>query len=264
MQIIDHRPTYGPEFRQASVSDIRKDRQRKRAEHGAPMFTAEQVRKLIDSAGVPLKAMILLGINAGMGQGDCSELRETHIDLDAGVLDYPRPKTGIERRAILWPETVEAIRKAQESRPKPTGDTPANSVFITRHGRTWIRHSDKGTNIDSVSTMFNKLLVALKIKRPGLAFYSLRRTFETVAGETTDQPAVDRVMGHEDANRMSTRYTVKIGDDRLKAVCDHVWAWLKPKATKGKKKSKAATSKRSKSTDKSKAKTDKPKLRLVG
>jgi len=61
-------------------------------------------------------------------------------------------------------------------------------------------------------------------------FYALRHTFETIAGETKDQAAVDRIMGHEDADRMPTQYREWNRDrrenQRLKRVTDHVRKWL--------------------------------------
>ena len=75
--------------------------------------------------------------------------------------------------------------------------------------------------------MFKKLLKEEELYRPGVGFYSLRRTFETVAGETLDQPAVDLVMGHTpNANDMAARYRQRIGDERLEAVAEHVRKWL--------------------------------------
>ena len=47
----------------------------------------------------------------------------------------------------------------------------------------------------------------------------------TVADEARDQPAADHIMGHEVAH-MSSVYREKISDARLKAVSDHVHAWL--------------------------------------
>ena len=44
--------------------------------------------------------------------------------------------------------------------------------------------------------MFKELLKEEELYRPGIGFYSLWRTFETVAGETLDQPAVDLVISH--------------------------------------------------------------------
>ena len=57
------------------------------------MIEADDLRKLIDSAGVPIKAMILLGINAGFGQTDVAALPVSALDLEGKWLDFPRPKT---------------------------------------------------------------------------------------------------------------------------------------------------------------------------
>lgn len=72
-----------------------------------------------------------------------------------------------------------------------------------------------------------KLLKELGIARPGLNFYALRHTFETVAGEGRDQVAVDHVMGHA-RDDMASVYRERISDERLKAVADHVRTWLFP------------------------------------
>jgi len=53
----------------------------------------------------------------------------------------------------------------------------------------------------------------------------LRRTFETVAGESRDQPAVDLVMGHADTS-MAAVYRQAILDARLVDVTETVRRWL--------------------------------------
>jgi len=78
---------------------------------------------------------------------------------------------------------------------------------------------------DPVCKEFNKLLVRLKLKRPGLSFYALRQGFETISGGSRDQVAVDAIMGHS-RNDMASIYREEIDDDRLKAVTDHVRQWL--------------------------------------
>ena len=71
-----------------------------------------------------------------------------------------------------------------------------------------------------------KLLRKLGIKgRTGLGFYTLRHVFRTIADEAKDQPAADHIMGHE-SSHMSSHYRERISDERLKAVSDHVRAWL--------------------------------------
>jgi hypothetical protein len=45
------------------------------------------------------------------------------LNLDGGWINFPRPKTGVARRAKLWPETVEALKAAIAVRPAPRDET---------------------------------------------------------------------------------------------------------------------------------------------
>ena len=80
-------------------------------------------------------------------------------------------------------------------------------------------------NQQALREQLRKLLDELKLYRPGLGFYALRHTFETVAGGSKDQIAVNAIMGHVDAS-MAAIYRERIDDDRLRAVTDHVHNWL--------------------------------------
>jgi integrase len=211
---------FGPGF----ARPTKKAQRLHRAEQGPKLFTASEVRKLIDGAGVQLRAMILLGINCGFGNSDCGTLPLRAMDLDNAIIDYPRPKTGIPRRCPLWPETVAALRKTNERRPEPEKEEDAGLVFLTHFGASWAASA-----VDRpIAKETAKLLKRLGINgRKGLGFYTLRHTFRTVADESKDQPAVDFIMGHE-VPHMSAVYRETISDERLRAVADHVRRWLFP------------------------------------
>jgi integrase len=248
--ILDRPVKFGPTFKKPS----KKERRKAKKAGGIKLFTAKELQAAIKKAGVPLKAMILLGINCGFGQSDIATLPLDRLDLDSGWHRYERPKTGVDRRCPLWPETIEALRAAIAKRPAPKGEDAKDLVFITKYGGRWVRlkERDEGKDgkkelkaawIDSVSLEFVKLLRDLDIKRPGISFYSLRRTFRTIADEAKDQPAAMHVMGHaDDDNDMSATYRQAISDERLKAVTDHVHAWLYPPKKKAAEK-KPATAK---------------------
>jgi integrase len=102
--LIDRPVRYGQGFKRPSRKVVRIDRAKK----GPKLFTADEVRRLIDAAGPAMKAMILLGINGGLGNADCGHLPRSAVDLGAGIIDFPRPKTGIARRVPLWPRTLPA------------------------------------------------------------------------------------------------------------------------------------------------------------
>jgi integrase len=218
--LIDRPVRYGTNFKKPSKKTLRIHR----AEAGPKLFAAEEVRRLIDAATVHHKAMLLLGINAGFGNSDCGKLPLSAVDLDAAMIDYPRPKTGIPRRCPLWPETVAALRESLAKRPEPKDAADAGLFFVTRCGDSWA----KDTAENPLSDLTAKLLKRFGINgRKGLGYYTLRHTFRTIADEAKDQPAVDFIMGHESPH-MSTVYREKISDARLKVVTDYVRAWLFP------------------------------------
>jgi integrase len=229
--MIDHPVRFGPAFRSPTQKVLRLHR----AAGGPKLFSSQEVRRLIDAANPTLRAMIFLGINAGFGNSDCGNLPLSAVDLDAGIVAYPRPKTGASRRCPLWPETVEAIREVLARRPKPKKAEYANLVFLTRFGGSWYTATVGST----ITVVFRKLLKALAINgRRGLGFYTLRHTFRTVADEARDQPAADRIMGHV-SEHISDTYRETISDARLRAVADHVRTWLFPPPKKDERQEKA-------------------------
>lgn len=213
---------FGPTFK------VKAGTIRRAAAGKAPrMFEAKDIRAMLKKADAVLTAQILLAVNAAFGQADLSDLPKSAIDLKGGWVTFPRVKTGIERRAALWPETIAAVRKALTERPETKDEADADCVFLTSHRNRLVRCTAKFGHRDAVGAAFGRLLDNLKLKRPGLQFYALRHTFRTVADATRDFPAIDKVMGHAD-HSMGGRYRERIDDSRLKAVSDFVRAWLFP------------------------------------
>ena len=215
--LIEKTVLYGSEFKKPGKRVLRQHR----AKSGKRLFEANELRKLIAAAGVPLKAMLLLGVNAGFGNADCGRLPLSAVDLERGWVEFPRPKTGISRRCPLWPETVAALRQSIAERPEPKGPSNADLVFVTKYGRPW---SSGGTS-GAVSLETGKLLHRLGIRRPGVGFYALRHTFRTIADATKDPNAIRLIMGHTD-DSIDDNYTHGIEDSRLQVVTEHVRQWL--------------------------------------
>jgi integrase len=190
------------------------------------MFSAEEIHRLLGVAGVQVRAMILLGINGGFGNADCGTLPRSAVNLETGWIDYPRPKTGIPRRFPLWPETVAALREVLAQQREPRDEGHAGLVFLTRFGISWQR--DAAPVVNTLSGVMRQLMYRIGLGK-GRNFYCLRHTFETIAGESKDQVAVDHIMGHADES-MAAVYRETISDARLRAVAEHVRAWLFPAA----------------------------------
>jgi integrase len=201
---------------------------------GARIVPAADLWRLLDKAGPQLRAMLFLGINAGYTQKDCADLQRASLAARPGCLEAPRQKSGIARRAPLWPETLAALAEVERVRPAPRDPADAGCVFLTSHGRRWVRHHDqgrddagkerRGLNLDAVALEFRKLCGKAGVKvRGGPAI--LRHVFRTVADEVKDQPAAMLVMGHADQS-ISGYYRELVSDERIRAVTDHVRAWL--------------------------------------
>jgi integrase len=218
--LIEKPMRFGPTFKRPEKRIMRAHRQK----NGVRMFEAGQIRSLLDAVDQPLKAMILLGINCGFGNHDCGTLPKSALNLKAGWVNYARPKTAIERRCPLWPETIQAVREAIEQRPKAKQRAHDSLVFITKYGHPWA----KDIADSPVSKEFRKVLDELDLHHPGLGFYALRHTFETIAGESRDQVAVNHIMGHA-GNTMAGVYRERISDERLINVVHVVRRWLFPR-----------------------------------
>ena len=222
--MIDRPVRYGSEFSKPDKSVLR----RHKARNGKKTIDAKTIRKLIKSADPPMRAMILLGINCGYGNTDVANLQQPMIEGD--WIDYPRPKSGIERRNPIWPETKAAIEAAIAERPAAADEADEDCVFLTSHGKRWVRNTEK-SRTDNVANAFGKLTTAAELRK-GIGLYALRHVFQTVADQARDPIATKFLMGHADAT-MSGVYREFVSDENLIAVSNHVRTWLYGDAKEG-------------------------------
>ncbi|MHB8902144.1 MAG: tyrosine-type recombinase/integrase [Thermoguttaceae bacterium] len=241
---------FGQAFARPRKDVVDRARESHRAKHGLRMLEADELRLILDTlegkeveigtdeeAGEPLtvklkanpqlRAMVLLAANTGFGNSDISGLPLRAVDLEGGWVDFARVKNATPRRVPLWAETVQAIREWVPSRTKAKDPADAGLLFLTCRGQHWVKLCKSGAPADAIGQEFCKVLRVLGLKRPRLSFYCLRHGFETVAGDTADQVAVDAIMGHAPRG-MAGVYRERIDDARLVRVVSHVRAWLFP------------------------------------
>ena len=215
--LIDRPLRYGPQFKRPSKKAMRIERSKQLPR----LFEAVDIYRILQEATPSLHAMILLAINCGFGNADCATLTIHSIDLQAGWINFPRPKTGINRRCPIWKETAQSLTAILAKRKTPKDELHKEYVFITKAGGSF----SKDTPDNPISKEFTKLLTALGLRQKFRGFYSLRHTFRTIADESHDQPACDALMGHA-RDDMASIYRERIGDSRLLAVSNYVRAWL--------------------------------------
>ena len=204
----------------------------RKARHKKPktLFCPDQIKLLMDCASPTLKAMILLATNIGMNNAHLGNMEFRHIDLRSGWLDYPRHKTGVERRAPLWPETVRLFHDYFEVRQRPLEQFD-DFVFITKSRKAWHSHTSLPAESRKLREAVNIDYRDDKLKEldpppiPHGTFGYFRHTFETVAGGCRDQVAVNAIMGHVD-DSVAAEYREGIEEDRLEDVTHQLRMWL--------------------------------------
>jgi len=213
---LDRLPRFGNAFRPPSATALA----RAREEGAARVFTAEQIRAVLATAGPSLKAMVLLGVNCGYGNMDCVKLPLDKLDLDSGWATFARTKNAISRRSPLWPETAEALRVVLKKRKEPADPVHKNRVFITKFGKAY-----KARNL---SRELGNALERAGWSRQSADFYDLRRTCASIGVQVNDDDAVRTIMGHKRAaNDMLGVYNrLQVSDERLLAVTNHIRDWL--------------------------------------
>jgi integrase len=214
------------------------------------VLTGDEIDKLLARSTPTFKAMILLGVNCGLGPADIGRLRWNMMDLATGRLSFPRPKTGVPRVGYVWKQTRAALLRVgalKQNRLAVERDGEAALVFITRAGLSFYRESEvhadvvvDGKNVKKLIgikihkpllCMFGRMVRELKLR--GVTFYRLRHTFKTHAHKARDREAVDLMMGHKDTSVGKIYDHNQIAWSRIRrasrVVRRRLWPKVKPK-----------------------------------
>lgn len=212
-RLIKHPVECGESFKKPKKVALK----REKLANGSKSFTIEELQTLYHAANKQMKCFILLGLNGGLGNGDIGQLEHKHVQ--DGWVDFPRPKTLVDRRFPLWKETAKAIEATRQAKRE---DLP--NLFLTKYGLVWFKNNGD----DPISKEFRKLCIECKCHKQGRGFYSLRHQFRSIARGCRDREAIDYIMGHSDGTVAEGYMEWGIEDARLKAVVDHVYKWIKP------------------------------------
>lgn len=220
------KPTFGNEFK---APDTRPDAMRQakaregKKDYSARLVTGAELDTLVEKATPLFKALILMGVNCGLGPADLGRLRWSHIDMESGKLDMPRGKTGTERVGYMWKRTREALRRVSTLKHNRTALELYGQdafVFLTRKGLPVYREWEASPGVvrvaNAISITFGRLARGQGLK--GVTFYRFRHTFKTLGKRAKDRDTLNLMMGHKENSTGETYDHEDISFKRVKRV----------------------------------------------
>lgn len=238
------RPCFGEEFTapRTSPDALRKARAIEgKTDYSRRIVSGEEVDKILAwfTRNPQFKAIVLVGINCGLGPADIGRLRWRNINMETGELNMPRGKTGTERKGYLWKKTREALENVKGLKHNELAiekDGEDALVFVSRTGKAMYREEGEiavegqavGVKIHQAITItFRRCVRDLKIA--GVSFYRLRHTFKTLGKKAKDRDALNLMMGHREGTMGEVYDHEDIKLSRLKKVAITVFRQLWPK-----------------------------------
>jgi integrase len=165
-----------------------------------PLYTQDDIQKLLEKAELQMRTMILLALNCGFGPKDIHDL--TWDDIDGERVTLPRSKTGVCQTFLLWPETkmlLDMIRKERYPQTdrvsKQVNKQSENGhVFLTRFKGLWVK--------DAIAEQFHKLCIKANVSCYG--FYRLRHCASTAVSLVASPHVQRKFMRHSQLQQQVT------------------------------------------------------------
>ena len=166
-------------------------------EQTVEVFTVDEVRRLIEGAGEPLRLHLLLMLNCGMQQSDIAELRHDEVDWEAGRIERKRSKTKKHRNVPkvvyqLWPETFELLKAHRSHHPE--------LVLTNRNGSPLLVQrivEGKVKKTDNIRSAYRRLVAKLANGNPPVKIAKpMKHLRKTSASKLGEHPEYARYAQH--------------------------------------------------------------------
>jgi len=179
---------------------IKNERIPKTGSKEKPLYTPDDLHKLLENADLKLRAMIMLALNCGFGPKDLQDL--TWDDIDGERITLPRSKTGVCQTYLLWPEIKELLDEIQQQRAmliirmakRKVQHSDYGHVFVTRFWKPWSK--------DAVAEQFRKLCKKAEVSCYG--FYRLRHCASTAMSLVATPHVQRKFMRHSQLQQQVT------------------------------------------------------------
>jgi integrase len=209
---------YGADFESPPASKLEAERD------GKCRFIAQGViLDALSAANQRLRVAILLGINCAFGPSDMVAITLDHLNLDADIPyhEFRRTKNARKRTAVLWPETVKAIRRYIDGDRKPKIEDERR--LLLSRGTVFGKWGDI-----AMADEFKSVLKKLGHSQGGVGLGSLRHTYATVVDRHPDQSMIDLTMGHAGQGLRRRVYKqLNLEElERLQAIAKVAHDWL--------------------------------------
>jgi integrase len=177
-------------------------------------ISREDFHKLLNAAGDgPWRGWLLVGLNFCLHMDEVCDLRTKYVNLEDKTYCCIRNKTRRERvprAAVLWNETVDAIRSLQRTGP--------TFVFVSPHGDRY--------NVRSRCNLFKELREKAGLTDT-ITFDGIRDGAYTVACQSTIDDKWARVLAGQRAAGLQDNYVLR-NPECARPACEAVYAAYGP------------------------------------
>jgi len=179
---------------------VRNDARPKAGSKEKPLYTPDDLQKLLEKADPQMKAMIMLALNCGFGPKDIRDLTWSHFHGERVTL--PRTKTGVCQTYLLWRETRVLLAEIQQERAKLIVRMAKRGVQHYDNGHVFMTRFWKPWNKDAVAEQFRKLCKKAGI--PCYGFYRLRHCASTAMSLVATPHVHRKFMRHSQLQQQVT------------------------------------------------------------
>ncbi len=179
---------------------IKNERIPKTGSKEKPLYTLDDLHKLLGNADLKLKAMIMLALNCGFGPKDLQDL--TWDDIEGERITLPRSKTGICQTYLLWPETKELLDEIRQQGAMLIVRMAKRKVYHSDYGHVFVTRFWKPWSKDAVAEQFRKLCKKAGVSCYG--FYRLRHCASTAMSLVATPHAHRKFMRHSQLQQQVT------------------------------------------------------------
>ena len=165
-----------------------------------PLYTPDDLQKLLISADLQMRAMILLALNCGFGPKDVRDLTWNHIENDRVTL--PRSKTGVCQTYLLWAEIRALLEEIRQERLDLSARMAKRKALWSDNGHVFVTRFWKPWSKDAVAEQFRKL--CKKAGVPCYGFYRLRHCASTAMSMVATPHVQRKFMRHSQLQQQVT------------------------------------------------------------